>query len=147
MTTAQPHACPLCEDVGGQLIVRQAAWRVVRVVGPEAAAFPGFYRVIWNAHVAEFTDLTDAEQSQCMRALALVERAVREHLWPDKVNLASLGNVVPHLHWHVVARYAHDSHFPAPVWAAAQRAPDAQALAALQARLPACDAAIAYLLR
>jgi diadenosine tetraphosphate (Ap4A) HIT family hydrolase len=144
---APSHACPLCEGDGGQLIVRRPAWRVVRVVGPEAAAFPGFYRVIWNTHVAEFTDLADAEQSQCLRAVAAVERVVREHLRPDKVNLASLGNVVPHLHWHVVARYIHDSHFPAPVWAAAQRPADAQALAALQARLPACDAAIAHLLR
>jgi diadenosine tetraphosphate (Ap4A) HIT family hydrolase len=42
-------------------------------------------------------------------------------LQPAKVNLAALGNVVPHLHWHVVARFAWDSHFPQPIWGLAQR--------------------------
>jgi diadenosine tetraphosphate (Ap4A) HIT family hydrolase len=37
-------------------------------------------------------------------------------LQPDKINLASLGNVVPHLHWHVIPRFADDPHFPNPVW-------------------------------
>ena len=40
---------------------------------------------------------------------------------PTKINLASLGNLVPHLHWHIVARFDWDSHFPQPVWGAAQR--------------------------
>jgi diadenosine tetraphosphate (Ap4A) HIT family hydrolase len=35
---------------------------------------------------------------------------------PDKINLASLGNVVPHLHWHVIPRFVDDPHFPNPVW-------------------------------
>ena len=47
--------------------------------------------------------------------------AAREVLRPDKINLASLGNVVPHLHWHVIPRFADDRHFPAPVWATPQR--------------------------
>jgi diadenosine tetraphosphate (Ap4A) HIT family hydrolase len=37
------------------------------------------------------------------------------------VNVASLGNVVPHVHWHVVPRFHDDSHFPSPVWCAARR--------------------------
>jgi diadenosine tetraphosphate (Ap4A) HIT family hydrolase len=40
---------------------------------------------------------------------------------PDKINLASLGNVVPHLHWHVIPRFADDAHFPSPIWASPQR--------------------------
>ncbi|TNY02522.1 HIT family protein, partial [Escherichia coli] len=59
-------------------------------------------------------------------------------LRPTKVNLASLGNVVPHLHWHIIARFDTDSHYPAPVWAAAQRE---AALPALD--LAALDAAVA----
>jgi hypothetical protein len=47
---------------------------------------------------------------------------VREVMQPLKVNVASLGNVVPHLHWHIIPRFEWDSHFPAPFWAAAQRA-------------------------
>jgi diadenosine tetraphosphate (Ap4A) HIT family hydrolase len=49
------------------------------------------------------------------------EKAIRHVMQPDKINLASLGNVVPHLHWHVIPRWRDDRHFPAPVWAAPAR--------------------------
>ena len=138
-----PLVCPLCADAGGEPVLKHAKFRVVRVTGAEAAAFPGFYRVIWNAHVAEWSDLPESDQALCMRVVTRVERALRQHLQPTKVNLASLGNVVPHLHWHVIARHDWDSHFPAPLWAAAVRPSDEPRLAALRAALPACDAAIA----
>ena len=70
---------------------------------------------------------------------------MRSVLRPTKVNLAALGNMVPHLHWHVIARFDWDARWPAPVWAAPQRAADEDRLAALRARLPDCDAAIAAL--
>ena len=47
-----------------------------------------------------------------------VEAAMRQVFRPAKINLASLGNVVPHLHWHVIARFENDANFPAPIWAA-----------------------------
>ena len=50
------------------------------------------------------------------------ERVLRAELAPDKINLATLGNQVPHLHWHVIPRFADDAHFPDPVWAARRRA-------------------------
>jgi len=150
--------CPLCAHAGGVLLLRQHKLRIVRVAGaPDAAlqpgvqvdalaeAFPAFYRVIWNAHVSEWSDLSQAEQGLCMRAVSAVERVLRLQLQPSKINLAALGNVVPHLHWHVLARFDWDSHFPAPVWAAAARPLPAERLHALRQRLPACDAAIAAL--
>jgi diadenosine tetraphosphate (Ap4A) HIT family hydrolase len=105
--------------------------------------FPAIYRVVWQAHVAEWSDLNEAEQLHCMRIVSAVERAMRQHLAPTKINLAALGNVVPHLHWHVVARYLWDSRFPAPLWAPAQRADEPQRLQALGPALLACDADIA----
>ena len=84
--------------------------------------FPAYYRVIWNAHVAEFTDLAPDERAECMEVVACVERVLREQLQPTKINLASLGNMVPHLHWHVIARFDWDSRFPGPIWAPARRA-------------------------
>jgi len=77
-----------------------------------------------------------------MELVNLVEALMRSHLRPDKVNLASLGNMVPHLHWHVIGRYTWDSHFPSPVWCPAQRTTDAARLADLQARLPAFEQAL-----
>ena len=125
-------SCVLCDSDGGELIWRGDKLRVIRA---EEAGFPAFYRVIWNAHVAEFSDLTPDDRQHCMEAVTLVEQVLREQLQPTKINLATLGNVVPHLHWHVIARFAWDSHFPAPVWAAAQRARDAERESGILLRL------------
>ena len=111
-------ACALCDADGGTLIWRGAKLRVVRA---DEAGFPAFYRVVWNDHVAEFSDLDAADRTHCMDVVVQVEQALRQHLQPTKINLATLGNMVPHLHWHVIARFDWDSHFPAPVWAGAQR--------------------------
>lgn len=130
-------ACPLCAEDGGALVWRGERLRVIRA---QEAGFPAFYRVVWNAHVAEFSDLTAADRVHCMEAVTLVEQALRQHLSPTKVNIAALGNMVPHLHWHVIARFDWDSHFPAPVWAAAQRPSPAEQEAAVRALLPALEA-------
>lgn len=143
MAASPEPGCPLCHEDGGLLIARYGKFRIIRATGPDAADFPGCYRVVWNDHVAEFSDLAEADQLLCLRAVSAVERVLREQLAPTKVNLAALGNMVPHLHWHVIARHDWDSRWPAPVWAAPQRAADPQRLAELHARLADCDAAIA----
>jgi len=57
-----------------------------------------------------------------MDVVLATERALRRVVQPDKINLASFGNVVPHLHWHVIPRWRDDSRFPESIWGAAQRA-------------------------
>lgn len=136
--------CPLCTTDGGLVVARTPQFRVVRVVdGEEARRFPAFYRLIWTAHVAEFSDLPVTDRHACMDAVTEIERVLRSLLAPTKVNLATLGNVVPHLHWHVIARFDWDSHFPAPVWAAAQREAPADAAARLGLPLARVDEALA----
>lgn len=112
--------CELCESDGGALIWRGALCRVVLVDEP---GYSGYCRAIWNAHVSEMTDLTEVERSRYMRVVFALEAALRERLRPDKVNLASLGNATPHLHWHVIARFRDDPHFPNAVWGAPRRPP------------------------
>ena len=134
--------CPLCTDRGGELIAECAPhFRVIRAID---ANFPAFYRLIWQDHIAEFSDLNPAERQLCMTAVAAIERVLRQHLQPTKVNLASLGNVVPHLHWHIIARFDWDSHYPDPVWAQTRRSAATEKLQALQAQLPALDTAIGH---
>jgi diadenosine tetraphosphate (Ap4A) HIT family hydrolase len=128
--------CPLCASAGGTLVWQGAHLRVIRA---DEAGFPAFYRVVWQGHVAEFSDLSSAERQHCMDAVVVVESALREFLQPTKINLAALGNVVPHLHWHVIARFQGDSHFPAPVWAAAVRDRVPALEEAVRARLPAME--------
>jgi len=97
--------------------------------------------VILNRHVSEMTDLPPEERQSLMAAVWAVEEVLRAELAPDKINLASLGNVVPHLHWHIIPRWRDDMHFPAPIWAQATRearvrTPDmARLRAALASRL------------
>ncbi|RLJ39031.1 HIT family protein [Acidovorax sp. 106] len=136
---SEGRPCPLCDADGGALVWRGEKLRVIRA---QEAGFPAFYRVVWTAHVAEFSDLSAADRSHCMEAVTVVEQCLRQHLAPSKINLAALGNTVPHLHWHVIARFDWDSHFPAPVWAAAQRPGPAQQEAAVRALLPALESAL-----
>jgi diadenosine tetraphosphate (Ap4A) HIT family hydrolase len=124
--------CPLCREDGGALVLRNDLLRVVLV---DEADYPGFARVIVNAHVKEMTDLDPATLARVMAAVYAVEDAQRAVLAPSKINLASLGNVVPHLHWHVIPRFVDDAHFPQPIWGARQREPDPAQLAARRAVL------------
>ena len=109
-------SCELCNAEGGTVLWRDDLCRVVR---PAVEGYAGFLRVIVNRHVKEMTDL--AERERLMRVVFACEAALRQLYNPDKVNLASLGNVVPHVHWHVIARFADDAHFPDAIWAAARR--------------------------
>ena len=140
MASTAPAGCPLCDGLGGALVWQGRNARVIRA---QEEGFPAFYRVVWTAHVAEFTDLSAAERAECMELVAAVERVLRDRLSPDKVNLAALGNMVAHLHWHVIARWRWDSHFPGSVWAAVQRPRDPAREAEVQAQLDATDRAIA----
>ena len=106
-------ACPLCRGKGGALLWQDKHCRIVIVRDTDYA---GYCRVIWNTHIKEMTDLSAQQRAHCMRVVFAVEQAVRTVFMPDKINLASFGNVVPHLHWHVVPRFVTDAHFPNAIW-------------------------------
>jgi len=109
--------CAFCDGEGGERLWRDARCRVILA----DEAFPGFCRVVWNTHVREMTDLSATNRAHFMHVVCAVESALRARLTPTKMNLASLGNQTPHLHWHVIPRFADDSHFPGPVWGPACR--------------------------
>jgi diadenosine tetraphosphate (Ap4A) HIT family hydrolase len=111
--------CELCVNDSGDVLYRDDFLRVVLVTNEPD--YPAFCRVILNGHVKEMTDLAPAERTRLMDWVYRTEAALRTVLNPDKINLATLGNVVPHLHWHVIPRFADDAHFPAPIWAPRQR--------------------------
>ena len=125
-------SCPLCTPDIQDILWQDPFCRVILV---DDANYPGFCRVILNTHVKEMTDLDPAKQARLMQVVFAVEAAVREVLQPDKINLASLGNVVPHLHWHVIPRFADDANFPDAIWAAARRTGARTAPPELRARL------------
>lgn len=133
---AQAVACPLCEADGGLLVARLPLCRVIR---PQEPGFPALYRVVLNDHVAEWSDVPEDDQIEVMRVVNTVERALRDELHATKVNIASLGNVVAHVHWHVIARFDWDSHFPAPIWGTPQRQVEPGQLSVLEYLMPRVD--------
>ena len=124
--------CELCNTVGGELLWQDDLCRVV-LVGD--VHYPGLCRVILNRHVKEMSDLAADERLRLMQTVWAVEQGVREVLRPEKVNLASLGNMTPHIHWHVIPRFTDDRHFPLSIWGEAQRDGVAHTVDALTARL------------
>lgn len=135
--------CELCHGAGGRLVWQNDLARVVAVDEP---GLPGFLRVIAARHAREMTDLAPEEATRLLALVLAVERHLRNAMQPDKVNLASLGNVTPHVHWHVIPRWQDDRHFPGPIWAPARHdhpVPSARAAAAraMESSLPAALAA------
>jgi diadenosine tetraphosphate (Ap4A) HIT family hydrolase len=112
--------CDLCAQPGGEVILRNEKLRIVLI---DDANYPGFCRVIWNDHVKEMSDLAPTDRALLMSTVWQVEEAVRATMRPDKMNIASFGNMVPHLHWHVIPRYVDDVHFPDSIWAGMKRLP------------------------
>jgi diadenosine tetraphosphate (Ap4A) HIT family hydrolase len=130
--------CDLCQHDGGIILVKNDIYRIVRVVDPN---YPAYLRVILNEHVREMTDLPRTTQSQLFLAVLACERVLRDTVSAYKVNLASLGNLTPHVHWHIIARYPDDPHFPDATWAVAKRA------AGVRPELPSDEALAAALLQ
>jgi diadenosine tetraphosphate (Ap4A) HIT family hydrolase len=139
------EACELCTLLATPAASSGVLWRddKLAVLLVDDADYPGFCRVVWQDHVKEMTDLLDDERHHLMAIVWQVELALRAVLQPEKVNLASFGNMTPHLHWHVIPRFADDAHFPDPTWAAVRRATAPEVLAARAALLPQLGAAIA----
>lgn len=106
--------CPLCGAAPVGLLWESPQ---IRVIAVDDAGFPGYVRVIWRAHVPEMTDLSFSERRQLMDIVWRVESSQRRTLQPDKINLASLGNQVAHLHWHLIPRWRDDPNFPGAIWA------------------------------
>ena len=133
MSASVVPACELCAGDGGEVLWQHPVFRVVLV---DEADYPGFCRVICHEHVKEMTDLAPAQRTLMANAVWAVEAALREVMQPEKVNLATLGNMTPHVHWHVIPRFTDDRHFPSPVWAEPRRPADAPSIAARRALLP-----------
>lgn len=105
--------CPLCKTESENILFTNTLFRIIHV---QDEFYPGYIRLILNKHIAEMTDIDEQEAHKIFSALLVIEQQIRDTLNPDKINLACLGNMVPHLHWHIIPRYKNDRHFPNPIW-------------------------------
>jgi diadenosine tetraphosphate (Ap4A) HIT family hydrolase len=88
------------------------------------------------------TDLSHGEREHLMSLVFAVEEAVRHVMQPDKINIAALGNIVPHIHWHIIPRYQDDAFFPGSAWSKRIQELPANTLEARQKLANALPAAI-----
>jgi diadenosine tetraphosphate (Ap4A) HIT family hydrolase len=117
--------CALCQPSSNPILWQDDFCRVVLL---NDADYPAYCRVELLAHVKEMTDLAPAQRARMMKTVFAVETAIREIFKPDKINLASLGNKTPHIHWHVIPRFENDKHFPNSHWGEVVRDGKAAAL-------------------
>ncbi|MDD2832593.1 MAG: HIT family protein [Methylotenera sp.] len=117
--------CALCAPTPHQVLWQDDFCRVVLLNDQD---YPAYCRVELLAHVKEMTDLPVASRARLMHVVFAVESALRQLLDPDKINLASLGNKTPHMHWHVIPRFEADKHYPNSHWGEALRAGAPKAL-------------------
>ncbi len=111
-------SCALCLPTLHEILWQDDFCRVVFL---NDADYPAYCRVELIAHVKEMSDLPPPQRAHMMKTVFGVETAIREVIKPDKINLASLGNKTPHLHWHVIPRFENDKHFPNSHWGEAVR--------------------------
>lgn len=117
--------CSLCQPSPHPILWQDDFCRVILL---EDADYPAYCRVELLAHVKEMTDLIPIDRARMMKTVFAVETAILEVIQPDKINLASLGNKTPHLHWHIVPRFEIDKHFPNSHWGTPTREANTHAL-------------------
>ena len=110
--------CVLCSSQKYPIIWTNDLLRIVLINDQN---YRGYCRVDLINHIKEMSDLDETTRNEFMGVIFQMEKIIKEYLQPDKINLASLGNITPHLHWHVIPRYLSDNHFPDSIWSEKKR--------------------------
>ncbi len=83
-------------------------------------------KIFAQQEARELTDCNAETQQEIFRVLLILEKEMLSYFNPEKINIASFANYLPKVHWHIMARYKDDSHFPEPMWGTKQREADLQ---------------------
>jgi diadenosine tetraphosphate (Ap4A) HIT family hydrolase len=139
MTAADCVMCGKYGAGGGDLHV--ADLELSRVFLHEDQFFPGYVLLVLRRHVIELYELTAAERATLMEEVSRVAQALARVFRPVKMNYELLGNLVPHIHWHLVPRLATDPGLRGPIWTVEHR-PVPLAPAAARERIEAIRRAL-----
>ncbi|MEH6396569.1 HIT domain-containing protein [Pseudoalteromonas sp.] len=96
--------------------IEVADWPLCKVLLMNDSQYPWFILVPRKPNLKESIDLDDVDQLMLMKESAKLSQLLKEVFNPDKLNVAALGNMVPQLHIHHIARFKSDAAWPAPVW-------------------------------
>ncbi|WP_295054477.1 HIT domain-containing protein [Sulfuricurvum sp.] len=78
-------------------------------------------KIFTQEHHKEFSHCSNNEKRMIWEALDIIEKEMLAYFNPTKINIASFGNMLPRVHWHVMARFENDSYFPEPMWGMKQK--------------------------
>jgi diadenosine tetraphosphate (Ap4A) HIT family hydrolase len=78
-------------------------------------------KVFTQKEIKEFSQCDNKTKLEILRALDIIEKEMLSYFNPEKINIASFGNYLPHVHFHIMARFKGDSYFPEPMWGKIQR--------------------------
>ena len=106
-------SCIFCKQGNEHVLYNCDLYRIIVV---EDKYYPGYMQIVANKHIKELSDLGRFEAVDIFRAIWQLETRMRDIFKPDKVNIASFGNMVPHLHWHIIPRFEVDRHYPNSIW-------------------------------
>ena len=118
MKSLNSDNCVLCSSQKYPIVWANDLLRIVLINDQN---YRGYCRVDLINHVKEMADLDEETRNEFMGVIFQTEKIIKEYLQPDKINLASLGNITPHLHWHIIPRYLSDNHFPDSIWSEKKR--------------------------
>ena len=105
--------CELCVTSTLPILWQNNHFRVILVNNQNIR---GYLRLELIEHVKEIHHLTPTIQSEMYKIMNIIENIVTDVYSPDKINLASLGNKTPHIHWHIIPRFTNDNFFPQSIW-------------------------------
>lgn len=78
-------------------------------------------KIFTHAPHKEFSECSRLEKEAIWNTLDVVEKEMLSYFKPSKINIASFGNMLPRVHWHIMARFENDDYFPEPMWGMKQR--------------------------
>jgi diadenosine tetraphosphate (Ap4A) HIT family hydrolase len=78
-------------------------------------------KIFTHALHKEFSECSRDEKEMIWECLDIIEKEMLRYFNPAKINIASFGNMLPRVHWHVMARFEDDNYFPEPMWGSKQR--------------------------
>src|SRR5438874_8651812 len=118
--------CPLCQKLLAldRLPASEVVWQFahsVALLGPWQF-YHGYCVLVARTHATELSQLPPAARRAYLDEMCLLAAAIEAAFRPHKLNYELLGNQVPHLHWHLFPRSAHDPEALKPVWLALDRA-------------------------
>ncbi len=109
--------CPMCQRWEHDSDLRIIEMKHSYVVLNRDQFFPGYTLLFTKIHAIELFQLDQAVRSELMEEVSRVAQALHSVFAPDKINYELLGNMVPHIHWHIVPRFASEALWPRPIWA------------------------------